>query len=174
MRSSDWSSDVCSSDLIERRKLSQWFFKITAFSDELLSALDGLDRWPEKVRLMQRKWIGRSEGATLRFRIEGLGESQDDRLTVFTTRPDTLFGASFCALAANHPLAVALVANDPSAAAFVAECNRLGTSEEAIATAEKRGFDTGLKARHPTLPDVKLPVYKIGRASCRERVCQYV
>src|SRR3546814_5311920 len=109
MRSSDWSSDVCSSDLIERRKLSQWFFKITAFSDELLSALDGLDRWPEKVRLMQRKWIGRSEGATLRFRIEGLGESQDDRLTVFTTRPDTLFGASFCALAANHPLAVAQI-----------------------------------------------------------------
>src|SRR3546814_3983209 len=108
---------------------------------------------------MQRKWIGRSEGATLRFRIEGLGESQDDRLTVFTTRPDTLFGASFCALAANHPLAVALAANDPSAAAFVAECNRLGTSEEAIATAEKRGFDTGLKARHPFLPDVKLPVY---------------
>src|SRR3546814_6516080 len=71
--------------LIERRKLSQWFFKITAFSDELLSALDGLDRWPEKVRLMQRKWIGRSEGTTLRFRIEGLGESQDERLTVFTT-----------------------------------------------------------------------------------------
>src|SRR3546814_6756149 len=103
VRISDWSSDVCSSDL----------------------------RWPEKVRLMQRKWIGRSEGATLRFRIEGLGESQDDRLTVFTTRPDTLFGASFCALAANHPLAVALAANDPSAAAFVAECNRLGTSEEA-------------------------------------------
>src|SRR3546814_620469 len=145
--------------LIEQRKLSQWFFKITAFSDELLSALDGLDRWPEKVRLMQRKWIGRSEGATLRFRIEGLGESQDDRLTVFTTRPDTMFGASFCALAANHQPAVALAANDLSAAAFVSECNRLGTSEEAIATAEKRGFDTGLKARHPFLPDVKLPVY---------------
>src|SRR3546814_551548 len=105
--------------LIERRKLSQWFFKITALSDELLSALDGLDRWPEKVRLMQRKWIGRSEGATLRFRIEGLGESQDDRLTVFTPRPDTLLAASFRPLPANHPPALAPAAHASSAAALV-------------------------------------------------------
>jgi leucyl-tRNA synthetase len=140
---------------IERRKLSQWFFRITAFSDEMLAALDELDRWPDKVRLMQQKWIGRSEGATIRFRIEGY----NDRLTVFTTRPDTLFGASFCAIAANHPLAAELAERDPAVAAFVAECNRLGTSEEAIATAEKRGFDTGLKAQHPFLPDATLPVY---------------
>ncbi len=140
---------------IERRKLSQWFFRITAFSDELLAGLDDLERWPDKVRLMQRKWIGKSEGATLRFRIKG----KDERLTVFTTRPDTLFGASFCAIAANHPLAAAIAENDPAAAAFVAECNRLGTSEEAIATAEKQGFDTGLKAQHPFLPEVELPVY---------------
>src|SRR3546814_12229953 len=96
---------------------------------------------------MQRKWIGRSEGATLRFRIEGLGESQDDRLTVFTTRPDTPFGASFCALAANHPLAVALAATDPSPAAFVAAVTRLGPREQPIATAVKRGFDTERKSR---------------------------
>jgi len=140
---------------IERRKLSQWFFKITAFSDELLQALDDLDRWPEKVRLMQRNWIGRSEGATIHFRMAG----RDDRLTVFTTRPDTLFGASFCAIAANHPLAAELAETNPEAAAFIAECNRLGTSEEAIETAEKQGFDTGLTAQHPFLPDVKLPIY---------------
>ena len=141
--------------LIERRKLSQWFFKITAFSDELLEALDGLDRWPEKVRTMQRNWIGRSEGATVDFRIDG----RDDRLTVFTTRPDTLFGASFCALAANHPLAAELAESNPDAAVFIAECNRLGTSEEAIETAEKQGFDTGLVVQHPFLPDTRLPVY---------------
>ena len=140
---------------IERRKLSQWFFRITAFSDELLAALDDLERWPEKVRLMQRNWIGRSEGATIRFRIV----DRADRLTVFTTRPDTLFGASFCAIAANHPLAAEVAKSNAKAAAFIAECNRLGTSEEAIETAEKQGFDTGLTVEHPFRPDVKLPVY---------------
>ncbi len=144
---------------IERRKLSQWFFRITAFSDELLAALDDLERWPEKVRLMQRNWIGRSEGATIHFRIDGRPAGQDDRLTVFTTRPDTLFGASFCALAANHPLSAEIAEGNPAAAAFVAECNRLGTSEEVIETAEKQGFDTGLTVQHPFLPEVKLPVY---------------
>jgi leucyl-tRNA synthetase len=144
---------------IERRKLSQWFFRITAFADELLAGLDDLERWPDKVRLMQRKWIGKSEGATLHFRIAGRPEGQEDRLTVFTTRPDTLFGASFCAIAANHPLAAEIAEKDTAAAAFVAECNRLGTSEEAIATAEKQGFDTGLKAQHPFLPGVQLPIY---------------
>ncbi|WP_422369320.1 leucine--tRNA ligase [Pelagibius sp.] len=146
-----WRSNA----LIERRKLSQWFFKITAFSDALLEGLEGLERWPEKVRLMQRNWIGRSEGATIRFEIEG----REDRLTVFTTRPDTLFGASFCALSPNHPLAAEVAAGDPSAKTFIEECNRLGTSEEAIETAEKKGFDTGLRVRHPFLPDVSLPVY---------------
>ncbi|MGD1880390.1 MAG: leucine--tRNA ligase [Kiloniellaceae bacterium] len=140
---------------IERRKLSQWCFKITAFSDDLLAALDGLERWPEKVRLMQRNWIGRSEGATIQFKMHG----RDDRLTVFTTRPDTLFGASFCAIAANHPLAAEIAGNNPAAAAFIADCNRLGTSEEAIETAEKQGFDTGLTAEHPFRSGQRLPVY---------------
>jgi leucyl-tRNA synthetase len=144
---------------IERRKLSQWFFRITAFSDELLEALDGLERWPEKVRLMQRNWIGRSEGATIDFRIAGRRKGRNDRLTVFTTRPDTLFGASFCAIAANHPLAAELAKTNAEAAAFITECNRLGTSEEAIETAEKRGFDTGLTVRHPFVEGQELPVY---------------
>ncbi|WP_299623426.1 leucine--tRNA ligase [Pelagibius sp.] len=146
-----WRSNA----LIERRKLSQWFFKITAFSDVLLSALDEMERWPEKVRLMQRNWIGRSEGATIHFEIEG----RSDRLTVFTTRPDTLFGASFCALAANHPLSAEVAAKDPAAQAFIEACNRLGTSEEAIEKAEKQGYDTGLRVRHPFLPGQSLPVY---------------
>ena len=140
---------------IERRKLSQWFFRITAFSDELLGALDDLDRWPEKVRLMQRNWIGRSEGATIQFKLAG----RDDRLTVFTTRPDTLYGASFCAIAANHPLAAEVAEGNAKATAFIAECNRLGTSEEAIETAEKQGFDTGLTVQHPFLAECRLPVY---------------
>src|SRR5690606_5705288 len=106
-------------------------------------------------RLMQENWIGRSEGARVRFRLSG----RDDRLEVFTTRPDTLFGASFCAIAPDHPLATKLAAKDPKLAAFIAECQRLGTSEAAIETAEKKGYDTGLKARHPFLDDVELPVY---------------
>ncbi len=141
--------------LIERRKLSQWFFNITAFSDELLDALDGLERWPDKVRTMQRRWIGRSEGATIQFEIIG----RDDPLTVFTTRPDTLFGASFCALSPGHPLAAEIAAENPDAKAFIDACNRLGTSEEAIEKAEKQGFNTGLTVRHPFKPDQTLPVY---------------
>ncbi len=140
---------------VERRKLSQWFFRITAFSDELLDALDGLDRWPDKVRIMQANWIGRSEGAYVRFALEG----RDDRLEVFTTRPDTLFGASFCALSPNHPLTEELAAKDDALAAFVAECQRLGTSEAVIETAEKRGYDTGLRVKHPLIEGHTLPVY---------------
>ncbi|MGE4218401.1 MAG: leucine--tRNA ligase [Alphaproteobacteria bacterium] len=144
---------------VERRRLSQWFLRITAFADELLSALDGLERWPEKVRLMQTNWIGRSEGARLQFRLQGREVAADERLEVFTTRPDTLFGASFCAIAANHPMAERLAAGDPALAAFIAECSRLGTSEEAIETAEKKGHDTGLRALHPFIPGRELPVY---------------
>ena len=140
---------------VERRKLTQWFLRITAFSDELLQAIDTLDRWPERVRLMQERWIGRSVGATLLFDIV----DRDDRLEVFTTRPDTIFGASFCALAADHPLVEGLAADDPALAAFVAECRRLGTSAEAIETAEKKGYDTGLRVRHPFVGDVELPIY---------------
>jgi len=141
--------------LIERRKLAQWFFNITAFSDELLDALDDLERWPDKVCTMQRRWIGRSEGATIQFEIVG----RDDPLTVFTTRPDTLFGASFCALSPNHPLAAEIAEQNPQARDFIDACNRLGTSEEAIEKAEKQGFDTGLTVRHPFKPDQTLPVY---------------
>ena len=140
---------------VEKRLLRQWFLKITEFSDELLTSLDTLERWPEKVRLMQHNWIGRSEGARIRFRLAG----RTDRLEVFTTRPDTLFGASFCAIAANHPLAQELARDNPELADFIAECNRMGTSEEAIETAEKRGRDTGLKAMHPFIAGKALPVY---------------
>ncbi|MEO1016239.1 MAG: leucine--tRNA ligase [Pseudomonadota bacterium] len=140
---------------VERRLLPQWFFRITAYADELLEALSGLDRWPEKVRVMQQNWIGRSEGARVRFEIVG----RDDRLEVFTTRPDTLFGASFMAIAPDHPLAQELAATDKALEQFATECLRGGTSEEEIERAEKRGFDTGLKCRHPFQEDVELPVY---------------
>ncbi|HEX3429930.1 MAG TPA: leucine--tRNA ligase [Rhizomicrobium sp.] len=140
--------------LVERRKLAQWFFRITDFADELLFALDELPRWPEKVRLMQKNWIGRSEGLRFAFTLSN-GES----IEVFSTRPDTLFGASFLALSPEHPMAQRLSSSDPALARFVAECRRLGTAEEAIETAEKSGYDTGMTAQHPFDPDWKLPVY---------------
>ncbi|MEK9672115.1 MAG: leucine--tRNA ligase [Rhodospirillaceae bacterium] len=140
---------------VEKRQLSQWFLKITAFAQDLLEGLDGLKRWPERVRIMQENWIGRSEGARIDFRIEG----RHDSLSVYTTRPDTLFGAAFCAIAANHPLAHELAADNSGLADFVAECNRMGTSEAAIEAAEKRGFNTGLRAVHPFDPSIDLPVY---------------
>ncbi len=141
--------------LVERRKLTQWFLRTTRYADELLDAIKTLDRWPDRVRVMQENWIGRSEGAHIRFRLV----DRDDTLEVFTTRPDTIFGASFCAISADHPLAETVAAGDPEAAAFIEECRTLGTSEEAIETAEKVGFDTGLRVRHPFLEDVALPVY---------------
>jgi len=140
---------------VEKRKLSQWFLKITAYAEELLEALKTLDRWPEKVRLMQENWIGRSAGAEVRFKIRG----RPDPLTIFTTRPDTLFGASFLAVSPDHALAEALAKSDPKLAAFIAECRARGTSEAAIEAAEKLGYDTGLKAEHPFLTGKTLPVY---------------
>jgi leucyl-tRNA synthetase len=140
---------------VEKRLLSQWFLKITEFGDDLLESIKTLDRWPERVRLMQHNWIGRSEGANVLFEING----RKEKLEVFTTRPDTLFGASFCAIAANHPLAISLAETDEDLATFIAECNRLSTSEAAIETAEKRGHDTGLKARHPIIDGLELPIY---------------
>jgi leucyl-tRNA synthetase len=145
--------------LVEQHDLTQWFFRITAFTDDLLAALDSLDRWPEKVRLMQRNWIGRSEGMRVRFAFAGAPPEGFDDIEVFTTRHDTLFGASFIALSPGHPLARALAADDPELAAFIAECERAGTSEEALETAEKRGFDTGLTVAHPFVADLELPVY---------------
>jgi leucyl-tRNA synthetase len=141
--------------LVEKRKLAQWFFKITDFSDQLLSALETLDRWPAKVRIMQENWIGKSQGARVFFSLSG----RTDKLEVFTTRPDTLFGASFCAISPNHPLASELAAKDPQLAEFIAECNRMGTSEAALEAGEKKGFDTGLKAQHPFKPGWELPVH---------------
>jgi leucyl-tRNA synthetase len=140
---------------VERRKLNQWFLRITQYAEDLLSAISQLDRWPDKVRLMQTNWIGRSEGARLTFDLVG----RDDGVEVFTTRPDTLFGASFCALSPNHPITAELAQNNPALAEFVAECGRMGTSEADIETAEKKGFDTGLKVRHPFDPDWHLPVH---------------
>ena len=140
---------------VEKRLLSQWFLKITEYGDDLLEALETLDRWPDRVRLMQHNWIGRSEGAHVQFDIKG----RDDRLEVFTTRHDTLFGASFCAIAANHPLAAELAETNAELTAFITECNRLSTSEAAIETAEKKGFDTGLKAIHPITEGLELPIY---------------
>ncbi len=141
--------------IVEKRLLSQWFLKITEYSDALLEGLGALERWPDKVRLMQRNWIGRSEGARVFFSLSG----REDRLEVFTTRPDTLFGASFCAVAANHPLAQELAATDPKLAGFIAECNRMSTSEEAIETAEKQGYRTTVTAAHPFVAGRELPVY---------------
>ncbi|HEY1934480.1 MAG TPA: leucine--tRNA ligase [Acetobacteraceae bacterium] len=143
---------------VEKKRLSQWFFSITKYAEDLLAALGSMDRWPERVRVMQENWIGRSEGARLHFEltqpIAGI-----DRGEVYTTRPDTLFGMSFLALAPEHPLAAAAAARDPAAAAFIAECRRLGTSEATIEAAEKRGFDTGLRVRHPFLKDATFPVW---------------
>ena len=144
---------------VERRLLSQWFLKITEFADELLAAIDGLDRWPDRVRLMQANWIGKSEGARVKFLMSQPLDGEIDSIEVFTTRPDTLFGASFIAVAANHPLAHKIGKTNQAAADFIAECAKLGTSEAAVETAEKRGFDTGLQAAHPLDKSITLPVH---------------
>jgi leucyl-tRNA synthetase len=134
--------------LVEKKQLSQWFLSITKFAPDLLEALGRLDRWPERVKLMQSNWIGRSEGARVKFALtQAAGDLSE--IEVFTTRPDTLFGMSFLAVAAEHPLAAAAGARDAKAAEFIAECRRMGTSEAAIEQAEKRGFDTGFKVKHP-------------------------
>ncbi|WP_413874045.1 leucine--tRNA ligase [Albidovulum sp.] len=143
---------------VERRELTQWFFRISDFAGELLEALGGLDDWPEKVRLMQANWIGKSRG--LQFAFETVEAPEGfDRLEVYTTRPDTLMGASFAAISPDHPLARALEAEDAAVAGFVADCRRVGTSEEALETAEKKGLDTGIRVRHPFDPSWELPVY---------------
>jgi len=146
--------------LVEQRELTQWFFKITAYADELLEALETLERWPEKVRLMQANWIGRSDGLLVRFALDkktapkGFGEVE-----VYTTRPDTLFGAAFVALAPDHPLAEAAAKHNPNLAAFCEECRHVGTSVAELETAEKQGFDTGIRAIHPFDKSWTLPVY---------------
>jgi len=143
---------------VERRELTQWFFRITAMAEELLQGLDRLDRWPEKVRAMQRNWIGKSRGLRLSFALTEPAHGID-AIAVYTTRPDTLRGASFVAVSFDHPLAKALEADRPEVAAFNAECRRTGTSEAALETAEKQGLDTGLRVRDPLDPDATHPVW---------------
>ncbi len=146
--------------LVEQRELIQWFFKISDYSEDLLTALDTLDRWPEKVRLMQKNWIGKSEGLLVRFMLDGdSAPNKENELEIFTTRPDTLFGAKFLALAPDHPLAAAAAAKNQKLAEFIEQCRHMGTSQAAIDTAEKLGFDTGIKAFHPFDQTWTLPVY---------------
>jgi len=140
--------------LVERRKLSQWFLKITDFADELLAGLEGLEHWPDKVKLMQENWIGKSQGLTFRFALSDGGD-----VTVFTTRPDTIFGASFVAVAADHPIAQALAAEKPEVAAFIERCRQGGTTAAEIETQEKLGFDTGVTTQHPFDSTIQLPLY---------------
>jgi leucyl-tRNA synthetase len=146
--------------LVEQRELTQWFFRITDFSEDLLTALDGLDRWPEKVRTMQKNWIGKSEGLVIRWEIDNsTAPAGATELEVYTTRPDTLFGASFMAISPDHPLARQAAASNPELDAFCEECRRAGTSLAALETAEKKGFPTGIHVKHPFDPSWTLPVY---------------
>lgn len=140
---------------VERRKLNQWFFRITKYADKLLDGIKTLDRWPEKVRLMQENWIGKSQGAQFKFDLT----SAKGEIEVYTTRPDTLFGASFVGLAFDHPLAKELAGNKDGFDAFVKQCQATGTSEAAIEQAEKIGFDTGHKVAHPFIAGKEIPVY---------------
>ncbi len=159
--------------LVEQKELSQWFFKITHYGEELLAGLDTLDKWPEKVRVMQRNWIGKSQGMLMRFRLSGENARSSSpkggsanklpkgfpEVEVFTTRPDTIFGASFIGISPEHPLAQALAKNDPELKAFIEECRKIGTAQEEIDRAEKKGYDTGIVAAHPFRSTTKLPVY---------------
>lgn len=144
---------------VEQRDLTQWFFKITDFSQDLLDQLDTLEGWPEKVRLMQRNWIGRSEGLKMHFQFAGPTPANIGTLEVFTTRPDTIFGASFMAISAEHPLSRKLAEDDHELSEFIEECQKIGTSVTALETTEKKGFPTGLSVKHPYIPDRELPVY---------------
>jgi leucyl-tRNA synthetase len=148
-----WRSDA----LVERRKLTQWFLRITDYAEDLLEGLQTLDRWPDKVRLMQENWIGKSRGLRLDFAFAT--PQPEAAISVYTTRPDTLFGASFVAVAPDHPLAERLAASDERVRDFIARCRQGGTSEAEIESAEKLGWDTGLEVVHPFDPDWRLPVW---------------
>ena len=144
--------------LVERKELTQWFFKISEYSDELLSALDGLENWPEKVRTMQKNWIGKSQGLQFDFKTSGAPKGFQ-KLEVYTTRPDTLFGASFAAISCDHPLAKELEKNNSDIANFNLECRQIGTTQEALETAEKKGYNTGITVTHPFNDAWEMPVY---------------
>jgi len=146
--------------LVERRELTQWFFKISDYSEELLDALDTLENWPAKVRLMQENWIGKNwigKSRGLQFSFDRTDEGEP--ITVYTTRPDTLLGASFVGISPDHPIAKQLEAENAEIAQFVAECRKIGTTEEAVETAEKLGYDTGIRVKHPLDPSWELPVW---------------
>jgi leucyl-tRNA synthetase len=143
-----WSSDV------ERKKISQWVFNIKLFEEELLKSLDDLEKWPEKVKLMQKNWIGKSIGCEINFKLNNL----DHLIKVFTTRPDTIFGASFLALSVDHPFSKKFE-NDSKFVKFKENCLKAGTTEEALALAEKIGFNTGLFVDHPFIKNRKIPLY---------------
>jgi len=146
--------------IVEKREFAQWFLKITDYAEDLLRALDRLPGWPEKVRLMQRNWIGRSEGLKFSFALEDdAGNALADRLTVYTTRHDTIFGATFCAVSPDHALTRKIAVQQPEIERFRKACAALGTSEEAVEKAEKTGIALGIYARHPFRADVRLPVY---------------
>ena len=167
--------------VVEQRDMDQWFFKITEYAEELLEGLDTLDRWPEKVRTMQANWIGKSKGLQMRFEIDSLSEGwaealapsyhhsydkpawliaqNDPGIEIFTTRPDTLFGASFIALSPDHPITLNIEQVSVEIANFRKECAKIGTTEEAIATADKLGFDTGLRVKHPFDENKTIPVW---------------
>jgi leucyl-tRNA synthetase len=144
--------------LVERKELTQWFFKISEYSDELLSALDGLENWPEKVRTMQKNWIGKSQGLQFDFKTMGAPKGFEN-LEVYTTRPDTLFGASFAAISCDHPLAKELEKTNANIANFNLECRQIGTTQEALETAEKKGYNTGITVTHPFNDAWEMPVY---------------
>ncbi len=146
--------------VVEQRELEQWTMKITKYADDLLSGLNSLDRWPEKVRSMQANWIGKSLGATFTWPFVGdTPKGHENGIEVFTTRPDTLFGASFVAIAPDHPITKELASINPEIAAFIKEAAKGGTTEEAIEKAPKLGIDLGLKVRHPFNPDWEIPVW---------------
>ena len=142
--------------IVERKKLNQWFFKITKFSRELLESLDSLKDWPNKVKVMQKNWIGKSYGCEIKFKIQS--EKQINKIECYTTRPDTLFGMSFLAVSVDHPIAK-FYSNDPEFIKFKKECSKTGTTEESIAAAEKLGFKTDLIAINPLDENIKVPVY---------------
>ena len=142
--------------LVERKKLSQWFFKISKFSNELLKGLEQLDKWPNKVKVMQKNWIGKSFGCEIDFKIEG--DPSIKNIKCFTTRPDTLFGFSFLAVSADHPISK-IYEKDEAFIKFKKECSKTGTTEESIAQADKIGFKTNLTAINPFDESIKVPVY---------------
>lgn len=146
--------------LVEQRDLTQWFFNITDYSQDLLDSLETLDNWPDKVRLMQKNWIGKSEGLQIRWELDAKTAPEGfTELEVYTTRPDTLFGASFMAIAADHPLSLEAAKSNPELHEFCEECRRVGTSAAALETIEKHGFDTGFEVVHPFNKDWKLKVF---------------